>query len=47
MFNVKCKHVRSCPVYRLDSATCNKTGGEYYDDSVAGCYVKMEGKSGG
>ncbi len=41
---MKCKYWKTCENYDANSNTCNKTGGMYYDNSPAGCYIKMEKK---
>lgn len=43
---MKCKHRKECKWYSRTSATCNTTGGGYYEGGKpAGCYVTMEKKS--
>ena len=41
---VKCKYRKKCHYYDIDSNVCNSTGGKYYGDSFAGCYIKIETK---
>ena len=45
--NMKCKYWKKCKKYQKDGATCNITGGIYYEDRYAGCYRKMEEKKNG
>ena len=37
----KCQFIKTCPLYSNDSETCNRTGGEYAPDKMAGCWYKM------
>ena len=41
----KCRFWKICPMYMQDSATCNESGGMYYDwNRPAGCYCYMTKK---
>ena len=41
---MRCRFWKSCKLYRNDSATCNVTGGKYYEDKMAGCYRERKKK---
>lgn len=41
---MKCKYHKVCELYSEDSATCNKTAGQYQMGKFAGCYYYMEKK---
>jgi len=43
LFDGKCEFFKVCKLYNIDSNTCNKTRGVYYDNRYPGCYRKLKG----